>query len=45
MLTPFLCVGITVLITHPKVAPFSRAVLLRIDGVIQLARRMVAHRP
>jgi hypothetical protein len=38
LFTPFTRIGITILITHPRFAPVSRALLSRIDGVIQHAR-------
>ena len=36
--TPFFRIGISVLVTHPRIAPVSRALLDRVDGVVRVAR-------
>jgi hypothetical protein len=44
LFTPFFRVGITVLVTHPRIAPVSRALLGRVDGVVRSARAWLRRR-
>jgi hypothetical protein len=38
LMSPFFRLGITVLVTHPRIAPISTAVLSRVDEMVQSAR-------